>query len=828
MNSSSDELKTIILAALLHDIGKFWQRTGEKGDHSELGARFIEEHSDQFPHDWLDDLCDAIGNHHKSFARPIEEVKPIEKTTKLADRLASGERKDNLTLPRLDPDKSPLIPTFNFIKLKSSKPSKLWGKRLEPFSLEPSSVFPVPIEEADVNPHNYKEKLWNPFVAEFERLGEINSSAKITTLIFLLQKYTSCFPSATPWEKEEEYRTLPDISLFHHLKATSAIASCLCRLPDSQIEGLLQGSPEESKKPICQVIRADISGIQPFIYRITEPVEGTRKGTARRLRGRSLYLSILLEVIAHWLIRSLNLTIANILFCGGGRFDLLVPIDPDTQNRLTTLIGELNEWLLKEFHGELGIQIVREEAYRSDFNDMERVYENLEDKLKEAKQVKFRTMLDDESFFSPEEKLYDVCDVCNLEPLPERRTCDMCKKHAEIGKIAPHIDTVAYIWGKYEQTRKDIEVIPFERFDTSVILLPSQQEKEVLSQCELQEKSGIFHKINSTNFLQDSITAKISFGFKFLANEAPTAKEQIGEGEEAIEEKEVLSFDKIAEMSKGTKLLGIFKADVDYLGSIFSIGIEPKKTISRISSLSDNLDLFFSGYLNRICKDIAQNWHSDPSNQSPLKGKVDGLFYIVYSGGDDLFIIGPWDQSLELAQRLNSEFRKYACRNDNLTLSSAILLVKPHFPIQRFSQLVNQKLRLSKSDADKKDKIKPYEKNRKPYEKNRITVFNETVVWQDTTQSFEELFTFGKDLVRYVEENQVPRTFIHFLLRLYNQYLEENREEKPLWTPKFFYALARRVEDAEVKAKLIERVPILIKHIRLPLWYASLITRKEV
>jgi hypothetical protein len=35
---------------------------------------------------------------------------------------------------------------------------------------------------------------------------------------FGLGKYASFIPSATPWEADEEYRTLPDISLYDHLK----------------------------------------------------------------------------------------------------------------------------------------------------------------------------------------------------------------------------------------------------------------------------------------------------------------------------------------------------------------------------------------------------------------------------------------------------------------------------------------------------------------------------------------------------------------------------------------------------------------------------------
>jgi CRISPR/Cas system-associated protein Cas10 (large subunit of type III CRISPR-Cas system) len=50
--NNTEEFYTIVLAGLLHDIGKFWQRAGEKGNHSELGVRFIDEFKDQFPF-WL-------------------------------------------------------------------------------------------------------------------------------------------------------------------------------------------------------------------------------------------------------------------------------------------------------------------------------------------------------------------------------------------------------------------------------------------------------------------------------------------------------------------------------------------------------------------------------------------------------------------------------------------------------------------------------------------------------------------------------------------------------------------------------------------------------
>jgi CRISPR-associated protein Csm1 len=818
----NEEFKIIILSALLHDIGKFWQRTGKKESHSEIGVQFINEFQKQFPYPWLDDLRDGIGDHHQFFNKPIDQVKRVIKIVKLADRLSSGEREIDRTLSQLDPDKTPLIPILSRIEFKTPKPTERWATRLIKLSLT-ETFMPVPEEEVKVNSEIYKS-LWEEFINEFKKLGMIDTISKINTLIFLLKKYTSCIPSATPWEEDEEYRTLPDISLYDHLKTTCAIARCLLPLPDSQIEGLLLGKQTEIEKPICQIIRADISGIQSFIYRITEPIEGKKKGTAKRLRGRSLYLSILLDVIAHWFIKELELTIANILFCGGGRFDILVPIDTDI---LKNFEEKINNYLLKEFYGELGIQIVSENVFLPDFGDLTQVYTNLEEKLICSKEKKFLNFISNPDFFVSQEKLYNVCDVCNLTPMTNRETCDYCKKHEKIGQMAPHTTTIAYLYGDCNFLKKEedkIITLTFPDFKMSVIFIPNDEEGEIINKCINEGSTGIFYKLNTTDFILNTSYPQFSFGFKFLANEAPIAQDPIKIEEEIIEKDEVLSFDAIADMSWGTRLLGILKADVDYLGDIFLLGIEPKKTISRVSSLSSSLDFFFTGYLNKICQNIAEKWHNNPENKNQLKNKVKGLFYIVYSSGDDLLIIGPWDQIIELAKELNSQFKKYCGENKNLSLSAGILLVKPRFPIQRFSQLVSEELELSKSDADK-----PLSEQQKPYEKNRITLFGETVAWEDSSLGFDQLLSFGKDLERYVNEKKLPRTFLHFLERLYKQYFE-NKEEKPrpLWTPKFLYALTRRVKDENIFCELLSKIPIFKEKIRIPLWYAILKTRKEV
>jgi len=571
------------------------------------------------------------------------------------------------------------------------------------------------------------------------------------------------------------------------------------------------------------------------------------KGTAKRLRGRSFYLSLLADVIADWFVRELGLTTANILFCGGGRFDLLMPIDEPTREKLKGCEERLQKWLLDNcfFQGELGIQLAPAEVRPKDFEDLRGIYGMLEDRLVEEKQRKFQKLLDQESFFTPDaqlrEKPRDVCHVCQITPIfeakaPEERICDLCEDHQKIGWKLPKTDHIAYIYGDASGILPEEVPLDFtELFGVTVKLLNERDERKVqqlfrdIQGREVDVVLYHLYHLNSTDFILDGAPTNVAFSFRFLGNEAPIALEDlppVKAGKEGINKDDVLDFEEIASLSAGAKVLGVLKADVDRMGTIFGEGVEPR-SISRISTLSNSFDLFFAGWLNQICTQLADKWHTDPNNRNELKGKVKGLFYIVYSGGDDLFIIGPWDQTIELAQQLYTDFREYTCQNLNITLSAGILFVKPHFPIQRFAQLASTELDKSKSDADKRG-------DGELKEKDRATIFGETVKWQDSTDSFEELIKLGKALAVQVEdkEHPLPKSFVYFLKTLRDQHFEEAGSSKLMWVPKLRYAIARRVRKEVItkpELSLLFSGPPqeTMRRIMIPVSYVSLKTRKE-
>ncbi|HYF96292.1 MAG TPA: hypothetical protein VD969_29125 [Symbiobacteriaceae bacterium] len=61
---------------------------------------------------------------------------------------------------------------------------------------------------------------------------------------------------------------------------------------------------------------------------------------------------------------------------------------------------------------------------------------------------------------------------------------------------------------------------------------------------------------------------------------------------------------------------------------------------------------------------------------------------IVYAGGDDLFVVGAWDQTLELAFDLHSAFDRFT--GGRLTISAGLVADDYHVPIHRLAEAAGE------------------------------------------------------------------------------------------------------------------------------------------
>ena len=828
------ESQLVALSGLLHDIGKFSQRVGneQRWRHDAFTETFL--------HAFSEKLGEAADQIIRLAASPHRQVTDRESLCiKIADWLASAERQRKVQ-PQIAPERTALIAIPSQVQLAEPFQSPVYVP-LSPLTLTEDDFFPT--EQSQVRPDDYR-KAWEEFA---EILRDLPSPVPFRTWLTLLQVFTHAIPSATPWEQEPERRTVPDISLFHHARLTAAIAACLAAtseddLPTDDLLRLrdLLGKFEEpdfpeqlernsvSQKPLCLLVRGDVAGIQSWLYRIARAEGEEHRRTAKRLRGRSFYLVLLTQAIAEWLCRKAQVPPCNIIFCGGGVFDVLLPVSVEGQ--IKEWRKELDNWLLSEFHGDLQINMAWVSLSAADFYDFGSVSQRITAELELSKTKALAGRLDSDSFWFHE--VTDICRYCDTTPFADpTKPCEQCEQQGKLGDVLRKADEASYLVWAWDDAAKAVknvaqDAIHFSGLSCSVALVSEEVARKIVKRWDGKGELVIAKRNDPQNWwrpLTWDANKPLQATIWWAASDAPVAKKQwrastkpADDPDAIVREGEALDFDEIAALSDGDPLLGVLRMDVDNLGAIFAAGVEPPSP-SRIAELSGRMDIFFSGWLRKRCHLLTQEWQrklpdkdsrKDPDEDSQ-KGLVDNAFYLVYAGGDDLMVIGPWNLTLCLAWHIHHDFTRYCGRNPNMTISAGVIFVKPKFPIHRFAVLSGEALEQAKNAG-----------------RNRITAFGVTVGWDE----FKKALEFGYELRRSVESREMPRTLLHFLLHLYRTHVREDGED-PMWAPLLHYTLARRLKPEVIEQlKLLERIPDFIRNRSLPiaLGYAILATRERI
>ena len=210
-------------------------------------------------------------------------------------------------------------------------------------------------------------------------------------------------------------------------------------------------------------------------------------------------------------------------------------------------------------------------------------------------------------------------------------------------------------------------------------------------------EAGILKRIYDKN---GSYTSSFMASRLWVADYA--AKNEIGK---------VLDFNELAESSgdktgKGIKRLGVLRADVDGLGAAFIAGFIHKEnknpeayaTLSRYAALSRSMALFFRKIIKGICKKelpegIKPFYLFEDKDGEPRK------IHVVYSGGDDLFLVGAWDDLMGFAVDLKRAFSVYT--NGKLTFSAGLGLYSSTYPISRMAEVTGELEELAKNSPGK-------------------------------------------------------------------------------------------------------------------------------
>jgi len=646
-----------------------------------------------------------------------------------------------------------------------------------------------PQEKKEINASQGFRVLWEEFKKESQHLLQNNPSfpVLISRILYLLEKYTLFIPSSA-------YKDKPEISLFHHLKSTCAIATVLydAHIPLDEIDEVLQEIKEEDwkgeevRKERFILLQGDISGIQDFIYSVTSG------GALKGLRGRSFYLEILSEIVARRILDEFNLIPANLLYLGGGNFTILLPYTSEAEEKIQNLQKELDEKIYKAHQGKLGIILgyfpfsylyFKREEFPKLVERMRRV-------LSEEKRRKFKNIMD-EGFFQPYpediDKKQKACEICGME-METQATKDKCSLCESFEGLSIQVRRAG--GGGFIEIRKKKPQDISSGVDKWHRLIESIGYEVWLGQKNEGRKSSnsLVYSLNSVNFLSRGFE-----GFRFESVYSP------------LKDGTALTLEEISDKAKGIKKWGVLRMDVDNLGRIFSEGLK-NLSISRFSMLSYMIHLFFSSGVREI-----------------VEGKYP-YSCIVYSGGDDLFILGPWNDLPEIAREIYQNFRKFTGKHPAITLSGGIYIAPSRkFPVYQSAYQAGEMEEKAKKEG-----------------KDRLSFLNLTVDWKE----FENLSQIKNYIVDMLEPQEgKEKKFPRSLLTLLYSALEEEEEFKNgkrsisrIWL--FLYGLRRLVDryisGGEEQLMKVEELrdkfvtdSQLRENLALPVRWADYLTRKE-
>lgn len=786
-SDTDSEYNFLKVGALLHDIGHVVPGLeGEDKGHSEKGCEFLRSFAST-------ELFSVFAKYHH--ARSVDEIaeegldqryKNLIWMVREASRFSLG---DDESYGEEAGGKHLLKSIFSGIsgikdEKEGEKKIKVPIKYYPSVKLDPK-VFTYPEFKEDLSDRAEKgcRKIYESFKDFFTKLTELGDKQINEDLLLMFLEENTAFISASSRENN-------DISLFDHLKTTCAIASCMYKSSKEE--------PEEPEKYL--LVGGDVSGIQDFIYRISS------KGALRLLRGRSFYLEMFCEDIVHEIVERLGLPKANILYSGGGNFYILAPNTRETKDILKSIESELETWLIdNRLSSSLYLALSWIPFSEEKFGNFSEMWMkvNQENSLKKAQKYKSILEKDPSKLLDPLSKELkhgsqgEPCDACrkiipskDLKPVDDEENvvfCPLCHEQMEIGRKLAKFGDSFYI------IKKDQGYGFSAPFGKLKLVEKGKLENE--------RNPSIIYSVNSfdTSEVTNLIRSK-KIASNVRISSLPIAI-YCAKPEDRESDREILSFEELANKSQGSKKLGAVRMDVDNLGKIFTLGLQDnQRTITRISSLSRITNYFFKGYLNLLGEFKEENtlnicnWQSN-SPKLVKERKPSRNFSIIYAGGDDLFIIGAWDDVFELCFDVEGLFRKYVAENPHVTISAGFSIFNSKHPLYQIARVCGSKEECSKDEGRNRVYILNRGMGRKQISEELkgtegAKEIKDSIDWKDA----RELFTDFRPIFDYFakENGNSSKSMVRKLLDAREIYCKD--PEKVNWVIQLHYFVSRNKE----------------------------------
>lgn len=658
-------------AALLHDIGKLVLRANpQRETHSAAGKRFLEAFA--APEDAA--VLRAVRHHHGVDLKDLHTADDISYLVYEADNLAAGsDRREVENGAQGFSAKMPLMSVFNVFGDERTEQAFY----LRPLRDDQAVQYPQPKASVQADVSAY-QRLYGNLQENFQRKSPFRM--KPNELLRILEAVLSYVPSSTSLAEAG------DISLYDHLRLTAAYAAAMYAYLEEQgirdYRAAVTGTGAERyrNKPMYLLVSGDISGIQAFIYTIPS------KGALKSLRGRSSYLELLLEHTVDEILAALSLSRSSLLYTGGGHFYLLLPNTARAREVLAATGERLNDWMMGHFAERLYLALAWTPCTAKEFLGegtraaFQRVNAALNaKKLQRYSPRQLQTLFDPVSTCNRVQDTARECAVCHtsavgLKPYPvspELAACPICAG--------------LYTFGERVLGHPILCVRP--QGTDAAVPLPGQDGDVFLSAEDLSEVQRGQLPVLRIYVKNEALTGEGLATHLWMGDYV--ARDVRGH---------VLDFEDLALSSRGLSessgipRLGVLRADVDNLGAAFLAGFPSSyTTLTRVAALSRQLSLFFKHSINALCRGEVNGIGERERQKFSLFGMTKQQarkVHIIYSGGDDLFLVGAWDDILELAVDLHDAFARFT--GGKLHFSAGVGLFKSRHPVADMARQTGQ------------------------------------------------------------------------------------------------------------------------------------------
>lgn len=584
----------------------------------------------------------------------------------------------------------------------------------------------------------------------------------VNNLLLVLERNLSYIPASTSKEHSK------DISYYDNIRMTGAVSTCIYQyLIEKNITDFKTFLFDEKSRDeeMFLLYSLDLSGIQNFIYNISS------KGALKALRARSFYLEIMMEHIVDSFLEDFNLTRANLLYAGGGHCYMILPNTNSVKDKIKSLENRVNRWFMEEFAITLYIAGGYRECSANNLQDIpEGSYSDL-----------FKDVSSEISLKKAHRYTADDIRRLNSHNVKEedgKRECSMCRKIDNLKDEkddSEHLCTTCYVLKHFANNILDDKYF--------IISDKEQYERIRLENSSIGEAlrlpfDSLLLSLNDEEFKKikgNNINARFYVKNEFSSDET-TSRVFIGDYRAKTDNKYLKNptLEELAEKSEGIEKICVLRADVDNLGSAFVSGFrntKQKSNLAKTATLSRQLSLFFKFYIN----DILSN-----GKHEILSKNKDRNIVIVYSGGDDMFLIGAWNDIIQSGLDLKKAFDEFSQKT--LSISAGIGLYDSKYPINI----------MAKETGILEEYSKKYEKDGKT--KNAVTLFDESNCYSwDDFEDFvlNEKFNLIKDFFEKTDER--GNSFLYNMLELLR-----NVKEK-INIARFIYLLSRLEPDKNSK-----------------------------